>query len=98
MSTVPLASLCSYLRSGGTPRSDNADFYGGDIPFVTIEDMTAVSKSIKRTEKTLTQAGLDNSNCWLVPKGALIYSIYATLGVSRLLEVPAATNQAILGI
>lgn len=98
MKTVLLASLCSYLRSGGTPKSDNPDFYGGDIPFVTIEDMTAVSKSIKRTEKSLTQTGLDNSNCWLVPKGALVYSIYATLGVSRLLEIPAATNQAILGI
>ncbi len=98
MSTVPLASLCTQLRSGGTPKSDRADFYGGDIPFVTIEDMTATSKLIARTAKTLTPAGMEASNCWLVPSGAIIYSIYATLGVARLLAVPAATNQAILGI
>jgi type I restriction enzyme S subunit len=68
------------------------------VPFVTIEDMTAASKYLSQTNKTLTKAGLDGSNCWLVPAGAILYSIYATLGISRLLQVPAATNQAILGI
>ena len=92
----PLPELLKFMKSGGTPDTSQSDFYGGEIPFVTIDDMTRCSRYLEKTSKTLTSEGLRNSNAWLVPAGALLYSIYATLGVPRINKIPVATNQAIL--
>ena len=94
----PLPKLLKFMQSGGTPDTSRSDFYGGEIPFVTIDDMTRCSRYLEKTSKTLTWEGLQNSNAWLVPTGALLYSIYATLGVPRVNKIPVATNQAILAL
>ena len=65
---------------------------------MAIDDMTRCSRYLEKTSKTLTSKGLRNSNAWLVPAGALLYSIYATLGVPRINKIPVATNQAILAL
>lgn len=96
--TTSLPKLLSAMKSGGTPSTSRADFYGGEIPFVSIEDMTSCEKYLHSTKKTLTHAGLDGSNAWLVPSNSILYSIYATLGVPRINLVPVATNQAILAM
>lgn len=96
--TSQLPTLLNVMKSGGTPTTSRSEFYGGDIPFVAIEDMTACNRYLASTEKTLTPDGLASSNAWLVPEGSLLYSIYATLGVPRITLVPVATNQAILAM
>lgn len=96
--TKPLFELCTKFKSGGTPRSDNTAFYGGSIPFVTIDDMTSSSKYLDKTTKTITDAGLNGSNCWKVPADSILYSIYATLGVARINKIEVTTNQAILAL
>jgi type I restriction enzyme S subunit len=93
-----LVSLLKILKSGGTPNTSRSDFYGGEIPFVAIEDMSASRKYLWDTVKTLTEEGLKNSNAWIVPKDSLLYSIYATLGIVRINKIPVATNQAILAM
>ena len=96
--TSALPYLLEQMKSGGTPDTSRSDFYGGDIPFVSIEDMTACGKSLKKTKKKITDAGLKNSNCWVVPVGSILYSIYATIGMPRINLIPVATNQAILAL
>lgn len=98
MNAKKLRSLCRKFRSGGTPPSENMQYYGGSIPFVTIEDMTNSKRFVESTKKTLTPEGLRNSSCWLVPKKAVLYSIYATLGLPRINFREVATNQAILAM
>lgn len=93
-----LISVLSIMKSGGTPNTSRSDFYGGEIPFVAIEDMSSSRKYLQHTAKTLTREGLNNSNTWVVPEGSLLYSIYATLGLVRINKVPVATNQAILAM
>jgi type I restriction enzyme S subunit len=93
-----LPDLLVLMKSGGTPDTSRADFYGGDTPFVSIEDMTACRKSLKTTKKKITVAGLKNSNCWLVPARSILYSIYATIGLPRINLIPVTTNQAILAL
>jgi len=93
-----LISLLKMLKSGGTPSTSRSDFYGGEIPFVSIEDMSASRKYLQETAKTLTREGLINSNTWIVPANSLLYSIYATLGLVRINKVPLTTNQAILAM
>lgn len=96
--TSALPDLLEQMKSGGTPDTSRSDFYGGDIPFVSIEDMTACGKALKKTKKKITDAGLENSNCWLVPSHSILYSIYATIGMPRINLIPVTTNQAILAL
>ncbi len=93
-----LADVCVTIRAGGTPQTDNQNFYGGGIPFVTIEDISSVGRTIETTARTLTAAGLNASAAWLVPPDHLLYSMYATLGKVTRNTVSVATNQAILAI
>lgn len=86
------------MRSGGTPKSDNPNYYNGEIPFVAIDDLTSANKYLEKTQKHITKEGLINSSAWLVPINSLMYSIYETLGVPRINLIEAATNQAILNL
>ena len=93
-----LDNLCKKIQSGGTPKSDRVEYYGGDIPFVTIEDITASKKYLQKTKRTITVLGLNDCAAWVVPKNSVMYSIYATIGEPLINEIEAATNQAILNI
>jgi type I restriction enzyme, S subunit len=93
--TAPLDTLCS-IQSGGTPRRDTPEFWGGDVPWVTITDMR--SGVINATEEHITSAGLRGSSAKIFPRGTLLLSIFATIGRTALLNIDAATNQAIAGL
>ena len=93
-----VVEFASKMQSGGTPKSDNLEYYNGEIPFVAIDDLSKSNKYISKTQKKITNKGLVNSSAWLVPKYSLLYSIYATLGVPRINLIEVATNQAILNI
>ena len=96
--TKALAEICPTISAGGTPTSDRAEFYGGGIPFVTIEDITRAGRTIERTVRSLTPDGLAASAAWLVPPGHILYSMYASLGKVVINSIPVATNQAILAL
>lgn len=93
-----LGSLATKLKTGGTPTSTNKDFYGGNIPFVKIDDMTTSGKYLSLTKNYISENGLKNSSAWLVPKDSILYSIYATVGEVSINSIEVATNQAIMGI
>ena len=85
------------MFSGGTPSSKEPRFYGGDIPFLSISDMTSSGKYIYTTEKTITQLGLENSSARVFPAGTLMYAMYASLGKCSISRIETAISQAILG-
>lgn len=86
------------MGSGGTPLSSVPAYYGGDIPWVSIADMTRGGKVINMTEKTLTPLGLANSAAQMFPAGTVLYAMYASLGECSIAGIPVCTSQAILGI
>ena len=88
----------STMGSGGTPLSSEASYYGGDIPWVAISDMTNTSKLIWSTSKNLSKKGLSNSSAQIFPAGTVLYAMYASLGECSIAGVPLCTSQAILGI
>lgn len=85
------------MASGGTPLSSVLAYYGGDIPWVSIADMTKAGK-VKMTEKTLTPLGFANSAARMFPVGTVLYAMYASLGECSIADIPVCTSQAILGI
>ncbi|MGZ9756051.1 restriction endonuclease subunit S, partial [Mycoplasma sp. 246B] len=82
-------------KSGGTPLTTNKKYYSGNIPFLTIKDITNSEKLIKNTEKRISDEGLNNSNAWLVPRNSLNMSIYASIGKIAINKENLATSQAI---
>lgn len=86
------------MNSGGTPDSSNSEYYGGDIPFLSISDITSTNKYISRTEKTITEKGLRNSSARIFPIKTIMYAMYASLGKCGIANISLSCSQAILGI
>lgn len=87
-------SLLSKFGSGGTPKSTEPKFYNGDIPFLSITDITNSNGVIRETEKRITKLGLDNSTAWIVPSGSISLAMYASVGKVAKLAIDSATSQA----
>lgn len=81
--------------SGGTPSTKEKSYWGGEIPWATLVDLPAgnLITPLSKTERTITQAGLQNSNAVLLPPKSIIISSRATIGRIAISEVPVATNQ-----
>jgi type I restriction enzyme S subunit len=86
------------MGSGGTPSSSNPDYYDGDIPWVSISDMTKGGKVITSTDRSLTRKGLANSAAQMFLKYTVLYAMYASLGECSIAGVSLCSSQAILGI
>lgn len=93
--TVKLGEVCATL-SGGTPPRTKYGCFGGDIPWVKITDM--LQGLVTETEETLTSEGLASCSAKLLPAGTVLVSVFATIGRTAILGLPAATNQAIAGV
>ena len=88
------------LESGGTPESGNVEYWTDDehgIPWVAISDISRDYR-LHVTAKRITEQGRQSKRLRILPKGTLLYSMYASLGKVALLETEATINQAILGI
>ena len=95
--TIKLSQIAK-TSSGGTPPSNNFSFYGGDIPWVSISDMTLSGKYLYDTERKLTDLGLQNSSAKIFPIGTILFAMYASIGKCSIAKVLISCSQAILGI
>ena len=85
---------------GGTPDT-GVDSYWSDsndgVPWLLIADVTK-SDLVASSTKRITQAGLKSKLLEVVPSGAVLYTMYASIGKSAILDMDAAINQAIIGL
>ncbi len=96
--TKSLGEVAKTIKSGGTPLTSKKEYYNGTIPFLSISDMTEQGKYLRSTSSSISELGLANSSSWLVPKGFLIYSMYASVGLVSITKIDLAISQAVLGI
>lgn len=90
---VTLQDICKKICSGGTPKSTNKDYYGGDIPWLRTQEVDW--DDIYDTGVKITQEGLDNSSAKWIPKDCLIIAMYgATAAKAAINRIPLTTNQA----
>lgn len=98
MKAFPLSEVCRIIN-GGTPKSGIADYWEGDVAWLTPSEMgKRKSPSIGQTARTITQAGLKNSSARQVPVGAVIMSTRAPIGHLAIPEIPMAFNQGCRGL
>ncbi|EJE0941804.1 restriction endonuclease subunit S [Campylobacter upsaliensis] len=93
---VKLGDICEIV-SGGTPSRDKIEYWhNGTIPWVKIADVK--NNVVNQTQEFITELGLENSSAKIFTKGTLLYTIFATLGETAILNIDAATNQAIAAL
>ncbi len=83
------------VESGGTPKSDVVEYWGGGIPWATLVDLPPSDfiSQISATQRTISDRGLRESSAKLIPKNSVIVSTRATIGRIAINRVPIATNQ-----
>lgn len=80
--------------SGGTPSTDNPDFWGGEILFVTPFDLSrAKTAFIENSERKISKEGLINSSANLLPIDSIIISSRAPIGYIAIAKKEFTTNQ-----
>ncbi|MFP3153381.1 restriction endonuclease subunit S [Lachnospiraceae bacterium ZAX-1] len=86
------------LIGGGTPKTSNAAYWGGGIPWLSVKDFNNDSRYVYATEKTITEEGLANSSTKLLDVDDIIISARGTVGELAMLPFPMAFNQSCYGI
>lgn len=83
------------IRSGGTPSTNVARYWNGEIPWCTPTDITSLNggKYLTTTSRTITQCGLNDSSAELIPVDSVIMTSRATIGECAINRVPVTTNQ-----
>lgn len=88
-----LKRICK-VYNGSTPRSENPDYWDGNIPWVTPEDLGNLEQpEIKKTSRFITQSGYNSCGTALVPEGSLVLSTRAPIGHLGIASIPLCTNQ-----
>jgi type I restriction enzyme S subunit len=81
---------------GGTPSKQNHNFWGGNIPWASVKDLSGDKLSC--TIDKITVAGLENSSSNLVPAGNIIVCTRIGLGKIVINEIDVAINQDLRAI
>ena len=87
------------ILTGGTPKTDEPDYWDGDIPWYSVRDVPADGQVwVLNTDKHITKNGLDASAARLLPARTTIISARGTVGKIALTGVPMAMNQSCYGM
>ena len=83
------------VESGGTPKSDVEDYWGGGVPWATLVDLPATDfiSEITTTKRTISDKGLRESSAKMIPANSVVVSTRATIGRIAINRVSIATNQ-----
>lgn len=87
----PFTTLINVL-GGGTPKTGNPEFWDGSIPFFTPKDVG--TPYTFKTEKYITEAGLNHCNSRLYPQNTTFVTARGTVGKISLAGSPMAMNQS----
>jgi restriction endonuclease S subunit len=95
---VKLGDICTFM-TGGTPKSDNNDYYGGDIKWLVSGDIHKFE--IFDCDEHITELGLNNSNAKYLPLNSVLIALNGqgrTRGSVAILKTIATCNQSIVAI
>ncbi len=83
---------------GGTPKTKIKEYWGGDIPWLSVKDFNNDFRYVYETEKKITDLGLKNSSTKLLGKDDIIISARGTIGEIAMIPYPMAFNQSCYGL
>ena len=86
------------LIGGGTPKTSIPEYWGGNIPWLSVKDFNNDNRYVYTTEKTITEEGLKNSSTKLLGRDDSIISARGTVGEMAMIPFPMAFNQSCYGL
>ena len=92
-----LSDVCTII-GGGTPKTTVKEYWGGDIPWLSVKDFNNGEKYVYQTEKHITEEGLLNSATTLLQPDDIILSARGTVGEMAVIPFPMAFNQSCYGV
>lgn len=92
-----LAELCEII-GGGTPKTNIPQYWGGDIPWLSVKDFNNDRKYVYKAEKSITEEGLNNSAATILGEGDIIISARGTVGEMAVIPYPMSFNQSCYGL
>ncbi len=82
------------IVGGSTPRTDNPDYWDGDIPWLTPDDLsTHQGVPVSRGRRSITDAGFASTSTHMLPKNSILFSSRAPIGYTAVAANPLCTNQ-----
>jgi type I restriction enzyme S subunit len=82
------------IISGSTPKSDVPRYWDGGVAWATPTDLSRLDgKHLGKTDRTITEEGLNESSARLLPPGSVLFSSRAPIGLVAINTKPMATNQ-----
>ena len=96
MRTVPLQQICD-IQIGKTPSRSVPEYWGGELPWVTISDFAA-GRIVTTTKERITRIGAAKSGSKLIPCGTLLLSFKLSLGKRTISGCDLYTNEAIAAL
>ena len=87
------------LVGGGTPKTAIAEYWDGDVPWLSGGDISSNHKSfVLKADKNITELGLSNSPAKVLPGYATVISARGTVGKYCMLAKPMAFSQSNYGV
>ena len=77
---------------GGTPDTSNENYWYGNIAWFTPSEI-GKNKYVYKSQRYITEEGLNNSSARLLPIGTILFTSRATIGLKAILKMEATTNQ-----
>ena len=93
----PIGEIEKNIITGKTPSCAEDDNFGGDIPFVTIDDIRS-NLFVFKSQRTLSSKGADSQKKKYLPVGSLSVSCIGTIGIMGFIAKLSQTNQQINSI
>lgn len=85
------------IVGGGTPSTNKADYWDGDIDWYTPAEIGDVIY-IESSKRKITEDGLNNSSAKMLPIGSVLFTSRAGIGKMAILRKKACTNQGFQSI
>ena len=86
------------LIGGGTPKTSKPEYWNGNIPWISVKDFNNDFRYVYKTEKSITQLGLQKSSTKLLQRGDMIISARGTVGEIATIPFAMAFNQSCYGL
>jgi len=90
-----IGEICEVV-GGGTPARSHPEFYGGDIPWLTVKDLK--SHEIRFASEHITRKAVDASATRILPSNTVIVATRISVGQVAIGRVPVAINQDLKGL
>ncbi len=96
---IPASWSMNYIKNlfftvaGSTPKSERAEYWDGDILWITPADYKTEDMYVSEGKRNITDEGYKSCSTTLVPKGSIIFSKRAPIGTVAINTNELCTNQ-----